>query len=222
MFSPQQESVGSLNPLDPSTKQISYNPQYEEMFSPEVSFCPGIPRLATLQMKKDDPRPCIQSRVMVSSILGLKLGSSGFCWRHMGKNTYKMRISVAPTLLDLCRSLFEHVTDLCLNSGLWSPWKNWTKCKTFWTIAYVSSCFFWYWIWQPSNWFRFSVIQVDKLAKRYKQYDLVNKVLVSNQLLPKDYNYIVAMCSCRQEIFCFVDMFCIEPKTLPFKLSPVD
>ncbi|XP_072022615.1 pre-mRNA-processing factor 17-like isoform X2 [Amphiura filiformis] len=31
-----KESVGSLRPLDPSTKQVSYNPQYDEIFTPEV------------------------------------------------------------------------------------------------------------------------------------------------------------------------------------------
>ena len=31
-----QEDVGVIRQVDPTTKEVSYNPRYEEMFSPQV------------------------------------------------------------------------------------------------------------------------------------------------------------------------------------------
>ena len=32
----QQEDIGVIRQVDPSAKEVSYNPRYEEMFSPQV------------------------------------------------------------------------------------------------------------------------------------------------------------------------------------------
>ena len=34
-----QEDVGVIRQVDPTTKEVTYNPRYEEMFSPEVKKC---------------------------------------------------------------------------------------------------------------------------------------------------------------------------------------
>lgn len=32
----QQEDIGVIRQVDPTAKEVSYNPRYEEMFSPQV------------------------------------------------------------------------------------------------------------------------------------------------------------------------------------------
>lgn len=38
-FCDPQEDVGVVRQVDPTTKEVTYNPRYEEMFSPEVQKC---------------------------------------------------------------------------------------------------------------------------------------------------------------------------------------